>query len=208
MAAVSGSVYKVDFQFREFGCLALYAGKGVDHTPPHKLVGRCAQLCRIEYGVKKLSKGISVFLLEKPYEIAIGQTPLLSNLSRVVPVQKDETTAIKLEERTFSIEEGELKGKEGNMYEFHSYPKTDNGREASYLVRFNFEDGIFFRDPVPFPTVRDYLEWLRTKDKAGADKGAELDRRLKEQIKKAVRADILHWRLSIKGYMKNEGWLF
>jgi hypothetical protein len=224
MAAVSGSIYKVEFQFRTQDCLALYAGKGVDHTPPHNLVGKCAQLCRIEYGVNKLSKGISVVLLEKPYDVAIGQTPLLHNFSRIVPIQTG--NSIVLEDRTYSIEEGRLMGEKENPYEFHLLETTvkkkkkvpDVIEEKGFVVRFNFEDRLYFRDPVPFPTVRDYLEWLRIKDNEGAEKGAVLDDKLKDQIRKAARVDILHWCLKIKGYMKEEeekieedkknGWLF
>jgi len=223
MAAVSGSIYKVETLFKKYDCLALYSGKGVDHTPPHNLVGKCAQLCRIEYGVKKLSKGISVVLLEKPFETAIGQTPLIHSFSRVVPVQTEST--IDLEGRTYSIEEGELRGEEDNQYEFHPVPKLDKPKkptkgksgkkskkkpeeEHGYLVRFNFEDRIYFRNPVPFATVRDELEWLRTKDEEGADMGLEINDELRGQIRKAARVDILHWSLKIKGYMRNEGWLF
>ncbi|MBW3012620.1 hypothetical protein KY340_00275 [Candidatus Woesearchaeota archaeon] len=214
MGAVSGSVYQVEYQFKVRDVLAIYAGRGVHHTPPHELVGKCARLALVDYGINKLSKGISLFMLEEPYKIALGNTPLVNSLSRVVPIQKSDATRILSID--YHIGEGELVGSGRTAHEKHVVGKRTkegkNGKIAEsdiqYLVRFNFEDELIFTGPNPFATVREHLEWLRTKEDGGVEKGAKMDDLLRTQLKRATRIDIIHWLLKIKGYQKNEGWLF
>jgi hypothetical protein len=214
MGAVSGSIYQVEYQFKVRDVLAIYAGRGVHHTPPHELVGKCARLALVDYGINKLSKGISLFMLEEPYQIALGSTPLIKSLSRVVPVQKSDI--VKLLSEDYNIGEGELVGAGRNAHEKHiigkriKRDKKDKITETDiqYLVRFNLEDEIVFTGPNPFATVREHLEWLRTKEDQGMAKGAKMEDLLRTELKRATRIDVIHWLLKIKGYQKNEGWLF
>jgi len=194
MAAVSGSIYKIEFQSRERDVLALYAGSGVYHTPPHNLAGLSARVAFIPYGVNVLSKGISCYLLEHDYMKALAKTPLPKSLSRVLPIQKSDFAEIS--GKRYFIGQGTLT----NGCEFHENPP--------FTVLFDFAKELHFGGPIDFKNVSEYLEWLASGEQKNDSSPVEhIDYIVVEQLKRAARLDIIYWRLE-RRREKYEGLLF
>lgn len=194
MAAVSGSIYKIEFQSRERDVLALYAGSGVYHTPPHKLSGLSARVAFIPYGVNVLSKGISCYLLEHDYMKALAKTPLPKSLSRVIPVQKSDFAEIN--GAKYFIGQGTF----ANGCEAHDNPP--------FTVMFDFASELHFGGPIDFSNVSAYLEWLADGEQSNGRSSVErIDDIVVEQLKRAARLDIIYWRLE-RRKEKHEGLLF